>query len=1060
MKTKTIKKSLSTLLLSSCVLGVIAPSANVMADENEPYPYPSDILAFPGAEGGGRYTSGGREGEVFIVTNLDDNGDDKNPVPGSLRDAVSEDDRFIVFDVAGVIDLQSTLNLRKRKNITIAGQSAPGDGITIAGFETNMSDSENVIIRHLRFRPGVKNVLSSDSMDAIWGRSMRNVMIDHLSTSWGTDETMSLYRAENMTVQWSLVSESLTMSGHTKGRHGYGAIMGGVNTTYHHNLISTHTSRMPRFGGGTAEADDNDHLGTFDFRNNVIYNWGFNNTYGGGRANSNMINNYLKAGPGTRDEVANHIINAGEKDKPGNFHVSGNVLEGNTEVSDNNSLGITYGGGAKDWTTIDSPEFPMDGTTPEALRTTSAEDAYTEVLEKAGATAPKQDAVDGRLKKEVEQGKGRFINNEAEVGGYPVEEIYRDETEDTDRDGLPDSWEEENGLDPENSEDSMEINDEGYTYLEEYLNDIVADAEIPENPEIEITQPANNEIFSNDEKITIEAMVDDASDIAKVDFYDSTGHIGTQTESNGEDTYTFDTNLTDGTHFVTAMATDESGLETQATAVAVHVNTETETGDWKSVDIGEPAISGWLSLDNDQITVKGSGKISGTADNFQFANQEMYGDGEVVVKVDEMSPIDHHAFAGLMIREGLEAGDKAAALGVSFTKGYEYEETNPETGKVTKMYRNPFAAYLVGRSETNADFDEIDENLDSKKAGDESGIAMIEDVPMKDEAGNFQGYYLKLIRKGDTFEAYGSPNGKDDWEEIGSKEVPMNKKVYVGLAVDGNQVSNQLHNLNAAKFSDFSFKQEVNRESFDQLVTELEEKEREKEDYTKVSWEIYEQAKELKNSATQEEVTAQIEKLQEAFDSLVEIYELKDWFAQAEKKVDSNYTKASWQKYTKAKQLVKETIDNDSATQEEVDAAKEEMTKAEESLVDISELNQLIADSKEKAEKEYTSKSWKAFLEALDKAKSMVATEEATQQEVNDVYNTLEKAIKELEKKQAKAPTNPGKPNNSGNNKGKGRLPQTGEKDHSMVTIIGGITLLLVGVLSYMKHKVANKMQD
>src|SRR5699024_3507662 len=161
MKTKTIKKSLSTLLLSSCVLGVIAPSVNVVADENEPYPYPSDILAFPGAEGGGRYTSGGREGEVFIVTNLDDNGDDKNPVPGSLRDAVSEDDRFIVFDVAGVIDLQSTLNLRKRKNITIAGQSAPGDGITIAGFETNMSDSENVIIRHLRFRPGVKNVLSS-----------------------------------------------------------------------------------------------------------------------------------------------------------------------------------------------------------------------------------------------------------------------------------------------------------------------------------------------------------------------------------------------------------------------------------------------------------------------------------------------------------------------------------------------------------------------------------------------------------------------------------------------------------------------------------------------------------------------------------------------------------------------------------------------------------------------------------------------------------------------------------------------------------------------------------
>ncbi len=1059
MKTKTIKKSLSTLLLSFCVLGMIAPNVNVAADENEPYPYPSDILAFPGAEGGGRYTSGGRKGEVFIVTTLEDNGNDKEPIPGSLRDAVSQDDRFIVFDVAGVIDLQSTLNLRKRKNITIAGQSAPGDGITIAGFETNMSDSENVIIRHLRFRPGVKNVLSSDSMDAIWGRSMRNVMIDHLSTSWGTDETMSLYRAENMTVQWSLISESLTMSGHTKGRHGYGAIMGGVNTTYHHNLLSTHTSRMPRFGGGTVEADDNDHVGTFDFRNNAIYNWGFNNTYGGGRANSNMVNNYLKAGPGTREEVANQIINAGEKDKPGNFYVNGNVLEGNPEVSADNSLGITYGGGAKEFTNFSEVEFPMDGTTPEALQTTSAEVAYAEVLEKAGATAPKQDAVDGRLKKEVEQGKGRFVNNEAEVGGYPVEEIHRDKTEDADRDGLPDSWEEANHLDPTNPEDSMEITDEGYTYLEEYLNEIVANVEVPQNPEIEIVQPANNEIFKNNEEITIEAMVDDATDIAKVDFYDSTGHIGTVYSPSTENTYQFTTNLSDGTHFVTAMAIDTNGLETQATAVAVHVNTETETGEWQSTDIGDPAIPGWLSLDDSQITVKGSGKISGPADNFHYAYQEMYGDGEVIVKVDEMAPIDHHAFAGLMIREGLDAGDKAAALGVSFTKGYEYEVKNPETGKVTKMYRNPFAAYLVGRSETNGTFDEIDENLDSKKAGDASGIAMIEDVPMKDEAGNFQGYFLKLVRKGDTYQAFGSVNGKDDWIEIGSKEIPMNKKVYVGLAVDGNQVSNQLHNLNTAKFSSFSLSQEVNREAFDQLVTELTAKERAKDDYTKESWEAYEQAKKLKENATQSEVTAQINQLQSAFANLVEINELKAWFTQAEKKTDTDYTKVSWQEYTETKQLVKETLDNDGATQEEVDQAKEAMTKAEAGLVSIVQLNQLIADSKAKSEKEYTSESWQLFQEALDNAEIVVAKEDATQQEVSDAYDTLEKAIKELEKKQAKVPNKPGKSNHSGNNKGKGRLPQTGEEDHLMFTIIGGISLLLVAILSYLRHK-GTKVHD
>lgn len=284
-----------------------------------------------------------------------------------------------------MIRLQSTLDLRKKKNITIAGQSAPGDGITIAGFETNMSDSENIIIRHIRFRPGAEHVLSSDSMDAIWGRSMRNVMIDHVSTAWGTDETMSLYRAENMTVRWSIISESLTMSGHTKGRHGYGAIMGGVNTTYHHNLVSSHTSRMPRFGGGIVEGDSNDYIGVFDFRNNVIYNWGFNNAYGGGRANVNMVNNYLKAGPATRAEVANQIINAGENNKPGQFYVNENVLEGNSEISNNNALGIKIGSNESPFTKIVDSPFAMDGITEEALITTSAEDAYGAVLAKSGS---------------------------------------------------------------------------------------------------------------------------------------------------------------------------------------------------------------------------------------------------------------------------------------------------------------------------------------------------------------------------------------------------------------------------------------------------------------------------------------------------------------------------------------------------------------------------------------------------------------------------------------------------------------------------------------------------
>ncbi|MDF2790116.1 MAG: hypothetical protein K0S80_3214, partial [Neobacillus sp.] len=216
LKGKKIQASIITAALAISSLAV-APTDNKAKAVTATFD--DKILAFPGAEGGGRYTSGGRFGEVYIVNTLKDYGTGEKAIQGSLRDALSKDNRFIVFNLSGTINLKEPLSLRKRKNVTIAGQTAPGDGITITGYETNISDSENVIIRYLRFRPGAENVHTGDSMDAIWGRSMKNVMIDHLSTSWSTDETMSLYRAENMTVQWSIVAESLAMSGHTKGRH-------------------------------------------------------------------------------------------------------------------------------------------------------------------------------------------------------------------------------------------------------------------------------------------------------------------------------------------------------------------------------------------------------------------------------------------------------------------------------------------------------------------------------------------------------------------------------------------------------------------------------------------------------------------------------------------------------------------------------------------------------------------------------------------------------------------------------------------------------------------------
>jgi len=234
-------------------------------------PQTSDIPAFPGVEGGGKYITGGRGRQTYTVTNLNDSGE------GSLRWCLEQtkatEGGTIVFNVSGNIELKSSLRFDGIKNVTIAGQTAPGDGITVSGYDTNISNSENVIIRYMRFRPGALNVHSGgDSMDAMWGRDNDGFIIDHCSFSWNTDECLSLYRGENGSVQWCLVYESLTLSGHKKGRHGYGGIAGGDNVTFHHNLYANHTSRNPRLGGGYAGSADANHVAVVQMNNNLIYN--------------------------------------------------------------------------------------------------------------------------------------------------------------------------------------------------------------------------------------------------------------------------------------------------------------------------------------------------------------------------------------------------------------------------------------------------------------------------------------------------------------------------------------------------------------------------------------------------------------------------------------------------------------------------------------------------------------------------------------------------------------------------------------------------------------------
>ncbi|WP_363322023.1 T9SS type A sorting domain-containing protein [uncultured Pontibacter sp.] len=434
-------------------------------------------LAFPGAEGFGRYTTGGRGGKVIKVTNLNDSG------AGSLRAAVAESGaRTIVFDVAGNIKLNSRIVI-KNGGLTIAGQTAPGDGITIQNYEM-VVDADNVIIRYLRFRMGD---LTRNEQDALWGRYRKNIIIDHCSMSWSIDECSSFYANQNFTMQWCLLGESLNKSFHEKDNHGYGAIWGGDKATFHHNLLAHHNSRNPRFNGGGRSGVSNGPFSNehVDFRNNLIYNWMGNSAYGGENGNYNIVNNYYKPGPATPSSRNKRVMqisfesNATFGPGYGKFYIDGNFVHGNASVSASNWAGVDYDSGIP---TADREKAKL--TTPieyhmETVHT--AQQAYEAVLEQAGASL-KRDAVDARIVADVRNGAATFngsktgyrgiIDSQEDVGGWPVLATGTAPT-DTDGDGMPDAWETEHGLNPNDSADrNGDYNGNGYTNLEKYLNSL------------------------------------------------------------------------------------------------------------------------------------------------------------------------------------------------------------------------------------------------------------------------------------------------------------------------------------------------------------------------------------------------------------------------------------------------------------------------------------------------------------------------------------------------------------------------------------------------------------
>ncbi|MDR1673631.1 MAG: pectate lyase [Bacteroidales bacterium] len=446
------------------------------------------LKAFPEAEGFGAETTGGRGGKILYVVRLED---DANA--GSLRWALNQQGkRTVMFQVAGVIALKNSLEI-KNGDLTIAGQSAPGNGICISGYPVILK-ADNVIVRHLRFRMGDA---TKQENDAFWGRNQKNIIIDHCSMSWSTDECASFYDNENFTLQWCILSESLRISTHSKGAHGYGGIWGGHGASFHHNLLAHHDSRNPRFCG--SRYSNQPDLEMVDFRNNVIYNWGSNSGYAGEGGSYNIVGNYYKPGPETSNPARIFQPNAddGSNQQPagiwGKFHVSGNYMlnrdgSPNTAINADNWAGMTPNPSSKSKDELKSISEFAKG----SITTQSAQEAYEQVLQKSGASF-RRDATDTRLINEVRNGlapvrayftlhaderpsgvtatKAGLIDSQNDVNGW---DAYVFKTEDvpvdTDGDGMPDAWETANALNPKNASDGATNTLSGtYPNLEVYL---------------------------------------------------------------------------------------------------------------------------------------------------------------------------------------------------------------------------------------------------------------------------------------------------------------------------------------------------------------------------------------------------------------------------------------------------------------------------------------------------------------------------------------------------------------------------------------------------------------
>lgn len=713
-----MKKYISVVLSIAIMMMFFMPAYKVKT-EDEIISTEERIPAFPGAEGYGAYATGGRGGEVYEVTNLNDSGE------GSLRDAVSKPNRIVIFRVSGTIHLKSPLRIQG--NITIAGQTAPGDGICVSGYPT-IVEGDNVIIRYMRFRLGDQNSLQSDSFNI---NNVENVIVDHCSFSWGVDENVSVYNNKNVTIQWCIISEGLNRINHSCGG------LWGPRSSYHHNLFVHNKTRNPKLA-----YLDGDKV---DFRNNVIYNWGEMSVYTGSQGLINIVGNYYKPGPSTISNITTIV----QTEPTVQLYCADNYFYGFPEITEDNWKGVKG-----ECIRVDTP-FDVPPVT-----THTAEQAYRLVLAEAGASLPTRDAVDKRIIEDVINGTGSIILSQEDVGGYP---LLRSTTPpiDSDHDGMPDEWEITMGLDPYDPSDrNGDIFGYGYTNVEYYINSLAHDSQ--HKPIISITSPVANSIYTAPANITIQTDIFtiDAS-ISKVEFYNGEELIAEVTSPPYSFTWM---NVPDGTYYLTAKVTDSRGLTSVSETVPVHVNEETEILPWMALDLGSPPITGNSAIANGIFTIKGSGEIGGNSDSCHYLFQKLNGDGEIIARIDDITPFNDSSEAGIMMRNDLKPDSASVMLGISCFK--------PSSSGL-EMYIT-----FKYRIENGSEMEVL-------------STSVLDSFPC----------WLRLSRQGNLFTAYMSQDGIN-WLLVGSSNIVMNHDIYIGLTASTNEVpGGSIANYNTTRFS-------------------------------------------------------------------------------------------------------------------------------------------------------------------------------------------------------------------------------------------------------------------